>query len=177
LEAEYLNGVLITESKKNPESGLPFSEGERMRHSRMGIITELGELIDIYKKHIYYGKDISIEHLIEEYGDACWYLGLGFNVCEIIAANPDMEIIHAVSIPVILENAMHVVTDDTIAFEDRLMYVFRCMITCIKMQGLDYQEILDKNLVKLRKRYGDSFDADRAINRNTAAEYAAMKGE
>lgn len=175
MEADYLNGVLITESKENPESGLPFSEGERMRHSRMGIITELGELIDIYKKHIYYGKPLDEAHIIEEYGDAFWYVGLGFNVCEIIAANPDMDLIPIDCEAILLETAMHIVTDGTADYEDRLQFVYRALVTCIKLSGLDYQSILDKNLVKLRKRYGDSFDADRAVNRNTAAEYAAMK--
>ena len=177
MEADYLNGVLITESKVCPVDGHTFSEGERMRHSRMGITTELGELIDIFKKHIYYGKDIKELHLKEELGDLFWYVGLGFNVCGIIAANPEMEMVYGIEVPEGLEYAMHIVTDSTLDYEGRLHYVFRVAITIVKMQGLNYDEILTMNLAKLRERYGKSFDADRAVNRDTAAEYAAMKQE
>ena len=177
MKNDYLSGVLITESKVDPVDGHEFTEGERLRHSRLGVITELGELIDIWKKHIYYGKDISETHLIEEVGDLFWYVGLGFNVYGIIAANPEMDLINAPNAVVVLEKAMFVVTDDSIDFEDRLQFVYRAAVTVVRMQGLDYDAILDKNLTKLRKRYGDSFDADRAINRDTAAEYAAMEQE
>lgn len=172
---EYLSGVLITESKTDPVDGHEFSEGERMRHSRLGIITELAELIDVYKKHIYYGKPLDIVHVAEECGDLFWYLGLGFNVCDIIAANPEMDLLPSDNVVGILEIAMHSVTDTTADFELRLHFVYRSVLTVVRLLGLDYQEILDKNLAKLRKRYGDSFDADRAINRNLEAEREVLK--
>jgi NTP pyrophosphatase (non-canonical NTP hydrolase) len=171
MEADYLNGVLITESKVDPVDGHEFSEEERLLHSRLGVITELGELIDIYKKHIYYGKPLDLVHVGEEIGDCFWYIGLGFNVCGIIAANPKQDVpVHGTDMVAMLELGMHIFTNPEIAYEDRLQYIFKTMLIIIKVTGLDYQEILDKNLAKLRKRYGDSFDADRAINRNLEAE-------
>ncbi len=178
MEAPYLNGVLITESKVDPDTGEEFTLEQRQQHSRFGIITELAEILDIYKKHIYYGKDISEKHLVEEIGDLCWYIGLGFNTVGIIAANSDC---HPVSgeetVCFLLEDALNVITRDDIQFEAKLMHVFGCMIKIINILDFDYPSILSKNLVKLRERYGSGFDADRAINRNTDAEQAAVDKE
>lgn len=177
MQAEYLNGVLITESKVDPVDSSTFNKVMRLQHSRMGIITELGELIDIYKKATYYGKEIKTPHVIEELGDLFWYVGLGFNVLGIIAANPEMKPIANDSVLSTLEVAMHTVTNREMEYEDRLHFVYRAAITVVRMQGLNYQEILDKNFIKLRARYGESFDADHAVNRNTAAEQAAVQEE
>jgi NTP pyrophosphatase (non-canonical NTP hydrolase) len=44
-------------------------------HMLMGMMTEIGELIDAYKKYIYYGKELDRTNLIEECGDLMWYYG------------------------------------------------------------------------------------------------------
>ena len=49
----------------------------RILHAVMGISTEAAEMMDVLKKHIFYGKDLDREamvNLLEEAGDACWYL-------------------------------------------------------------------------------------------------------
>jgi hypothetical protein len=38
-------------------------------------------------------------------------------------------------------------------------------------------ECLERNVAKLKVRFGDRFDADRAINRDLAAERKAIEGE
>jgi NTP pyrophosphatase (non-canonical NTP hydrolase) len=38
-------------------------------------------------------------------------------------------------------------------------------------------EALERNIAKLRARYGDKFDADKALNRDLAAERKALEGE
>ena len=42
-------------------------------HCIIGMQTELGELADAYKKHIYYGKDLDITNVSEEIFDLLWY--------------------------------------------------------------------------------------------------------
>lgn len=41
--------------------------------------------------------------------------------------------------------------------------------------GVSFEEVCDKNLSKLRARFPDKFDAEKAINRDVAAEDAAME--
>jgi NTP pyrophosphatase (non-canonical NTP hydrolase) len=45
-------------------------------HAALGVATESGEVVDIIKKHLYYGKEIDMVHLKEELGDLLWYITL-----------------------------------------------------------------------------------------------------
>ena len=45
-------------------------------HAAFGIVTEAGELADILKKKLFYGKDIDFQHADEEVGDLLWYVTL-----------------------------------------------------------------------------------------------------
>lgn len=38
-----------------------------------GMMTELGELVDSYKKHYAYGKELDMVNVMEEMGDIMWY--------------------------------------------------------------------------------------------------------
>ena len=52
----------------------------RLLHSAMGISTEAGELLDMLKKHIFYGKPIDFPNAKEEIGDALWYSAIAIDV-------------------------------------------------------------------------------------------------
>lgn len=43
-------------------------------HYTIGMVTEIGELLDVFKKNIAYNKDIDWVNVSEEIGDLCWYL-------------------------------------------------------------------------------------------------------
>lgn len=45
-------------------------------HAKAGLSTELGELEDIFKKGLFYPKEISTTHVAEEIGDSLWYLAI-----------------------------------------------------------------------------------------------------
>lgn len=42
----------------------------------MGLSGEVGELVDIFKKHIFHEKPLDDEHAIKELGDVLWYIAL-----------------------------------------------------------------------------------------------------
>lgn len=48
----------------------------RAVHAIFGMLTELGELADIFKKHLIYGKPLDHVHIVEELGDKDWYRAL-----------------------------------------------------------------------------------------------------
>lgn len=59
------------------------STGSRLAdelHMAMGMVTEAGELIDVYKKNLAYKKEIDYVNLKEELGDILWYIA---NLCNI----------------------------------------------------------------------------------------------
>jgi len=46
----------------------------RLIHHSIGLSTEVGELNDLIKKFLFYGKKVEITHVVEECGDILWYL-------------------------------------------------------------------------------------------------------
>jgi NTP pyrophosphatase (non-canonical NTP hydrolase) len=45
-------------------------------HCAVGVSTEAGELLDAYKKHVFYGRELDARNVREEIGDMLWYLGV-----------------------------------------------------------------------------------------------------
>jgi NTP pyrophosphatase (non-canonical NTP hydrolase) len=66
----------------------------RLLHGAIGLSTEAGELLDMLKKHIYYGKPLDLINAKEEVGDSMWYAGLVIDVLkttfdEVLTVNID----------------------------------------------------------------------------------------
>lgn len=53
------------------------SKGVNNLHMLLGIVSEAGELVDVFKKNIAYGKEIDWVNVKEEIGDLMWYI-VGF---------------------------------------------------------------------------------------------------
>jgi NTP pyrophosphatase (non-canonical NTP hydrolase) len=94
----------------------------------MGMVTEAGEILDMLKKHIFYGKELDFVNLEEEMGDSNWY--------------------QSVMIQAMREMGFHT----------------------------SWELIWNKNVCKLRQRYGDKFTETSAINRDLDAERATLEG-
>lgn len=61
-------------------------------HACLGLSTEVGEIIDQYKKHIFYGAKLDPVNIYEEIGDIMWYLAIilrsqGINLEECVMSN------------------------------------------------------------------------------------------
>jgi len=67
---------LIGESLSRAMARLQDPDVFHVEHGLQGLTTELGELMDIQKRHVMYGKDIDWDHVVEELGDTMWYLAL-----------------------------------------------------------------------------------------------------
>lgn len=93
-------------------------------HMVMGISTEAGELLDAYKKHFAYGKELDIVNVGEEIADIMWYIS---NLC--------------------------------------------------RMKGIDLEEMLQRNIDKLKERYPDKFTQKDALNRNLNNERNILEGK
>jgi len=64
----------------------------QLNHCALGLAGEVGEVVDIIKKHTVYGKDLDGKHLFEELGDIRFYLQalvnvVGFGMDHIEAGN------------------------------------------------------------------------------------------
>jgi len=61
-------------------------------HSIIGLQDEIGEIAKAVKGHVFYGRKLDLDNLIEEYGDVAWYwqLGassIGVKCSQVLAAN------------------------------------------------------------------------------------------
>lgn len=86
-------------------------------HAAMGISTEAGELMDAFKRKMFYGKELDVVNLKEEMGDIMWYMAI-----------------------------------------------------LMRELDLDFHEILQLNIDKLRARFPDKFTEFDALNRNLDKE-------
>jgi NTP pyrophosphatase (non-canonical NTP hydrolase) len=57
--------------------------GARVLHCLMGLTTEVGELVDIFKKAKFYGKELPRSHVLEELGDILFYAFGAMAACDI----------------------------------------------------------------------------------------------
>ena len=55
--------------------------GDNIEHCAYGLVTESAEIMDMLKKHKFYGRDFNMVNLKEELGDLCWYL---YQLCEVV---------------------------------------------------------------------------------------------
>lgn len=62
------------------------TQEDKLGHFIVGLQTEASELLDAYKKHRWYGRDLDIKNIKEEIGDAMWYL---IQLCELIGYSLD----------------------------------------------------------------------------------------
>lgn len=90
----YITDALRTESPVTPELVERLTGIPRDIHALMGLVTETGELVDAFKRFIFYGKPIDEVNVKEEIGDLFWYLAIlcnahGLNFEEVMAANID----------------------------------------------------------------------------------------
>lgn len=60
-------------------------------HAILGMLTELGEFADVFKKHLFYGKPLDFANLEEELGDIGWYKQLAQNQLQRLIGAPPYE--------------------------------------------------------------------------------------
>jgi NTP pyrophosphatase (non-canonical NTP hydrolase) len=71
-----MNSQEYNQSVQRTASGAFYHPDPILLHGAIGIATEAGEILDAFKKEMYYGKDIDKVNLMEELGDVCWYISL-----------------------------------------------------------------------------------------------------
>ena len=78
----YVEHVTRTDTPITPEliERLQNPNTIRLLHAAMGMASEAGEMIDMLKKHLFYGTPIDWINAKEEIGDQSWYIGLAIDV-------------------------------------------------------------------------------------------------
>lgn len=159
-------------------------------HMTVGIMTELGEIAEAFSEPSEGGLDIV--NLKEEIADASWYLANYANI-------------HNLVFPEVTEQDLIVFEDEwtfgkilsyggklldfdkkllaygKVIDEDKRKDVFNNLYLYIllfcKLYDINIEEGYDRNIAKLRLRFPDKFDAEKAINRDTTAERVVLEGK
>lgn len=142
---------------------------KNMAHMNAGIIGELGEMVDICKRDFAYGKQMDLVHLGEEIGDVAW-----FCVCKLNMLGEDL-IDMAVTGKKLSALEVFYVIEDYIKEEENenlLLYTLKFISVSV---GLDFYDLLDKNIRKLAVRYPDKFTDWNALNRDLDAERGELE--
>lgn len=86
LTKEYERDVLRTAPTGN------HSAHDKVTYALMGLCGESGEAMEVWKKAMYQGHELDIDHLISEMGDVLYYvtlaaIELGFSLDELMRLN------------------------------------------------------------------------------------------
>ena len=175
--SKYVGLACVTESIVPEIDGMD----SRVLHGLTGMCTESGEILDAFKKHFWYGKELDKVNILEEIGDLCWYMAiltdaLDLNFAELvekaIAHNDSQDERPLFSIvsefnAICGGNLVTMTTAGVPHMVEPLFFLVDEMI--IEMDG-KWEEICEVNIAKLTARYGDKFDAHKALNRDLETE-------
>ena len=170
---------------------LPTADKD-LEHAQVGMVTELGELFDAWKKVAVHGKVVDNVNAIEEIGDVFWYVNL---LWEVIGETPEdlqllwdesikpetMEIVSTREIDILSD--LHIMTsnilslslEDTDLIKEELVPYFFAINRLIAATGFDVSDALDKNIRKLAKRYGDKYSDQAALIRDLEVERQTLE--
>lgn len=155
-------------------------------HMYLGVYTEVGELLDAFKKYLVYGKPFDLVNVSEEFGDICWYM---FNELAFLTNNhPDSRekivsmLNQMYTTFTIIEERGKEKNDDLEDLSQGIMTFLMefndmdfptrlsCLYKLLFELNLNIGNILEKNISKLQIRYPEKFTQELAINRNIEAE-------
>ena len=168
-------------------------QGTNERHMNLGVITEIGETLDIFKKYMAYNKPMDLVNLGEELADITWYivnkcafenLSLDENYEEVLAQTEELVDTKMFTVPdlpaEIKSEAILVLILN--AYCSPVDNIFNAPIVQIAMLNhiaswfeLDFGDCLSNNIDKLKVRYPEKFTEEGAIERNLEADRVELE--
>lgn len=186
--SKYVKHAIRTESKDVTAVGSRLSDATNIRllHAALGLSTEIVELNVAIR-------NINYSNTHEEIGDLAWYLAIAYDAA-LYAYDRQVAIPHGSwnavrriaalkNITVHIGNYVDMVKKTTFYDEpiepcelNKTLYeIYVCIQNIAYDCGMNFREILQSNIAKLRKRYPDAFDEHRAQNRDVAHELSHIK--
>jgi len=162
----------------------PLADGQQHVHAQLGLITEVGELADTFKRNMAYGQALDYKNILEECGDILWYLALVYHD----SGNdvPDtgseefkqsmQEMLGISADPAVVVTALaHTIGNGPIDGEASALASLWTISVLLKSSGFTLEQAMEVNLLKLAKRHGDKFSEFNAINRDLVLEQALLE--
>lgn len=187
---EYVKNVLVTEAKDlSPvQARMSTIRNVRLMHGAIGLASELAEVVEMQQIGT-----IDEVNLKEEMGDIYWYMGimvdeLGLDPDEVYSAKPqdlthysardmmlssatdDLAISIGTAIDLLKKSLIYGKELDVNKLKQNLMDIGSHTQFMLNLYGFTSEQARERNIEKLRARYGDKFTEAAALERNLAVE-------
>lgn len=203
---DYVDNVLITEARDfSPViDRLSVLRNVRLVHASAGISSEIAELFELSNKS-WNGRDAVIDrtNLLEELGDILWYVGIAtdaLNSVEYVTTESDFKckkIEFDDDLNDSLFNSAARLSEISGEFADLaikklifygkpfnaeplnglLSQIHQVVAILLQEAGFTIEQARERNIAKLKKRYGDKFSEAAALNRNLEAERTVLENK
>jgi NTP pyrophosphatase (non-canonical NTP hydrolase) len=169
---------------------------QKLLHAVIGALTEVEELLENYENGMLVVDTEKQGSVAEESADIFWYLSILFR--ELNIAEPTTTDHTFVIDQFKINSQFDILTEFTkqsLRFLDMLkkkiyynkdmslenmvsltMNMFNLMNYYCEVYNTNVSDILDKNIAKLKARYGEKFSSERAINRDLETERTILEG-
>lgn len=173
---------------------------DHINHMCLGIVGEMGELVDAIKKAYVYGKGIDQTNIVEEIGDVSWYTAglvqhfptladwldsdelkqsVNYEKLEVARKNVTRAILfNTMSAANLAVDLMMLADNDNLQDKDAeevVKTLGTSLFATAVLLEVDLAEAFEVNIAKLAKRYGDKYSDYAAINRDIDAERAVLE--
>ena len=158
-----------------------LTHDEQLMAGILGMAGEVGELIDMVKKHLYQGHELHDDKIVKEVGDCCWYLANLLTELDIdMATVPFAMLPPNPNYPTLLIEihgnvsrvAQHVTmtrTELTPYMRPRIQVIAGHILTglteILRLVGTQLHDCLQANITKLEIRYENGFSPEASVER------------
>lgn len=153
-----------------------LGEDKNRQHMLMGIISEIGEIVDAYKKELAYGKQFDRVNLKEECADVTWYIcnWATFNNKKLVTPEINSSLLAWIqglgfNCPIDYLHGFIAISIDT-TYSDTILDDWYTICMKLELTDEEFYQGLSNNIDKLKVRFPDKFTNESALNRNLDAE-------
>lgn len=166
--------------KESERTLIDMGKEKNLLHASLGLITEFGELVDIYKRNIFYGKEIDIVNVKEELGDLMWYLAIIFRIFPQKLDYKSLEITDKIRVLYSIQDNIN----DIIRISDfynlseisfLVNSLYRNIERFAQLNNFTLEDVMQTNIDKLKARFPEKFTNELALNRDLEAERKVLE--
>lgn len=168
--------------RESERTMIDMGKEKNLLHASFGLITELGELVDIYKRNTFYGKDIDLVNVKEELGDIFWYLAIIYRIYPNALQYKERIVNRHSNEKFIFEIQDHI---NSLCYflryskeediEIMLVRLFGELKSFSEFNNFIFEDVLQTNINKLKARFPEKFTNELALNRDLDKERKVLE--
>jgi NTP pyrophosphatase (non-canonical NTP hydrolase) len=156
---------------------------QKILHAIIGSLTEVEEILDNYSEDKLLTEVDKQGSIGEEVADVAWYISILFRELNIKDVSTEFDMSEkpfsilmsflktSLKFLDLLKKKIYYNKDiDTSLMIDLSKKMYQLILNYCKVYNVDFESILEKNIAKLKARYGDKFSSEKAINRDLEME-------